>query len=227
MAEMFRPYSAGDVMGRFSGEEILGGSARTGAENGQRFIELRAANSGKWTRYRVDALIGSKWEQAYASKLPDGRLVVLPIQYSKVEGGWVNYWKIVDGSSERSDIGHFQGTPDGALYQRDCAPCHTSQLRYGGAGASPATAQFRVRVVPQSPPRTMRPGIRNPSNSRPIPMRCAYSATNRCAIVPSGIRGTRRRAKPAAAFRATCRAIWMRCCSAPDLTKSTKFPMLK
>jgi tetratricopeptide (TPR) repeat protein len=152
MAKMFRPYAAGDVMGRFSGEEILGGSARTGAENGQRFIELRDANSGKWTRYRIDALIGSKWEQAYASKLPDGRLVVLPIQYSKVEGGWVNYWKIVDGSSERSDIGHFQGTPDGALYQRDCAPCHTSQLRYGGAGASPATAQFRVRVVPQSPP---------------------------------------------------------------------------
>ncbi len=143
MAKMFRPYSAGDVMGRFSGEEILGGSARTGAENGQRFIELRDADSGKWTRYRVDALIGSKWQQAYASKLPDGRLVVLPIQYSKVEGGWVNYWKIVDGSSERSDIGHFQGTPDGALYQRDCAPCHTSQLRYDGAGASPATAQFR------------------------------------------------------------------------------------
>jgi predicted CXXCH cytochrome family protein len=143
MAKMFLPYSAGDVLGRFSGEEILGGSARTGAENGQRFIELRAADSGKWTRYRVDALIGSKWQQAYASKLSDGRLVVLPIQYSKAEHGWVNYWKIVDGSSARSDIGHFQGAPDGALYQRDCAPCHTSQLRYDSAGASPAKAQFR------------------------------------------------------------------------------------
>jgi predicted CXXCH cytochrome family protein len=143
MAKMFRPYSAGDVMGRFSGEEVLGGSARTGDENGRRFIELRDADSGQWTRYRVDALIGSKWQQAYASKFPDGRLVVLPIQYSKLEGGWVNYWKIVDGSSKRSDIGHFQGTPDGALYQRDCAPCHTSQLRYDGAAGSPITAQFR------------------------------------------------------------------------------------
>jgi predicted CXXCH cytochrome family protein len=143
MAKMFRPYSAGDVMGRFSGEEILGSSARTAAENDQRFIELRDGDSGLWTRYRVDALIGSKWQQAYASKLPDGQLLVLPIQYSKLEGGWVNYWKIVDGSSARSDIGHFHGTPDGALYQRDCAPCHTSQLRYDGAGASPATAQFR------------------------------------------------------------------------------------
>jgi len=143
MAKMFRPYAAGDVMGRFSGEELLGGSVRTVAENNQRFIELRDGDSGKWTRYAVDALIGSKWQQAYASKLPDGRLLVLPVQYSKVEGGWVNYWKTVDGSSPRSDIGHFHGVPDGALYQRDCAPCHTSQLRYNGAKASPATAQFR------------------------------------------------------------------------------------
>jgi predicted CXXCH cytochrome family protein len=143
MAKMFRSFSADDAMGRFSGEEILGGGVRAGADGGQRFIELRDAGSGKWKRYRVDALIGSKWQQAYASQLPDGRLVVMPVQYSKVEGGWVNYWKIVDGKSERSDIAHFQGTPEGALYQRDCAPCHTSQLRYNGAGASPVTAQFR------------------------------------------------------------------------------------
>jgi predicted CXXCH cytochrome family protein len=143
MAKMFRPYSADDLMGRFSGEAILGGIARTSAEKTQSFIDLRDADSGKWTRYQIDALIGSKWQQAYASKLADGRLVVLPIQYSKVEGGWVNYWKTVDGSSERSDIGHFHGTPDGALYQRDCAPCHTSQLRYDGAARSTAKAQFR------------------------------------------------------------------------------------
>ncbi len=336
MAKMFRPYSAGDVMGRFSGEEVLGDSVRTSAENGQRFIELREGDSGEWRRYRVDALIGSKWQQAYASQLPDGRLVVLPIQYSKVEGGWVNYWKIVEGSSERSDIAHFQGTPEGALYQRDCAPCHTSQLRYNGTAESPAAAQFReggidcemchgpsqahvdamraggfpqdspravgrhLRAVPHAiagsrtgdrrrselfadrpppfiaptvcicyritatrcfmvtaasarrlssakpsndraasgkaeppacratiPTRTMRRGTRNPSSSRAIPMRCAYSATERCAIVPRGIPGTRRGPKPATAFRATCLAIWMRCCSAPARTKSTRFPMPK
>lgn len=141
MAKMFRPYSAGGVMGRFSGEEILGGSARAVTENDKRFIELRDADSGEWTRYRVDALIGSKWQQAYASLLPDGQLVVLPIQYSKVESGWVNYWKVVDGPSQRSDIAHFHGTPEGSVYQRDCAPCHTSQLRFDGS--SPATAKFR------------------------------------------------------------------------------------
>jgi tetratricopeptide (TPR) repeat protein len=142
MAKMFRPYSAPEVIGRFAGEEIQGG-ARAIAENGQRFIELRDADSGKWTRYKIDALIGSKWQQAYASLLPDGRLAVLPIQFSKLENGWVNYWKIVDGNSARSDIGHFQGVPDGALYQRDCAPCHTSQLSYSAASASPAAVQIR------------------------------------------------------------------------------------
>jgi hypothetical protein len=148
MAKMLRPYSAADVIGRFSGEEILGGGARTGAENGQRFIELRDVDSGKWSRYRVDALIGSKWQQAYAAKLPDGRLVLLTIQYSMVEGGWVNCWKIVDGRSERSDIGYLQGTPEGALYQSDCAPCHTSQLRYDRAGASPGGAVNYSQTAP-------------------------------------------------------------------------------
>ena len=141
MAKMFRPYSAAALMGRFSGEAILGGSVRAAAENDKRFIELRDEDSGKWTRYRIDALIGSKWQQAYASLLPDGKLVVLPIQYSSVEGGWVNYWKIVDGTSQRSDIGHFHGAPEGSVYQHDCAPCHTSQLSYDAA--SPDKVKFR------------------------------------------------------------------------------------
>ena len=53
MAKMFRPYAAADVMGRFAGEEILGGSVRTSAENGRRFIELREADSNQ-----VEALPG-------------------------------------------------------------------------------------------------------------------------------------------------------------------------
>jgi predicted CXXCH cytochrome family protein len=141
MAKMFRPYSAAEAMGRFSGDAILGGVVRAVSEGDKRFIELHDEDSGKWTRYRIDALIGSKWQQAYASLLPDGKLVVLPVQYSAVEGGWVNYWKVVDGASQRSDIGHFHGTPEGSLYQRDCAPCHTSQLSY--AGASPDKVKFR------------------------------------------------------------------------------------
>lgn len=143
MAKMFRPYHADDVMGDFSENEILSGAARAIQEGDLRFIELRDQATGDWMRYRVDFLIGSKWQQAYASKLPNGDLAVLPIQYNSVEKSWVNYWKIVDGgASARSDIGHFQDAPEGALYQRDCAPCHTSQLRYPGEAAPPSTASF-------------------------------------------------------------------------------------
>ena len=148
MAKMFRPDAAGDVIGDFSGRQIVSGSARAFQEDGRRFIELRDQESGKWTRYPIDFLVGSKWQQAYASKLTDGGILVLPIQYSRTLGSWVNYWTIVDGgTSARSDLGHFRGTPDGALYQRDCAPCHTSQLRYANAAGLPSTAGFREAGV--------------------------------------------------------------------------------
>jgi predicted CXXCH cytochrome family protein len=143
MAKMFRPYRKDDSIGDFSGKQILAGGARAIQQGDRPFIELRDQSTGNWTSYRVDFLIGSKWQQAYATKLSNGEMLVLPIQYSRVEGAWVNYWKIVDGgASARSDLGHFQGTPDGALYQRDCAPCHTSQLRYPSNTSAPATASF-------------------------------------------------------------------------------------
>jgi predicted CXXCH cytochrome family protein len=143
MAKMFRPYRADDVMGDFSGNEILSGAARAIEQGDFRFIEMRNQATGDWIRYRVDFLIGSKWQQAYASKLSNGDLVVLPIQYNRFEKSWVNYWKIVDGgASARSDIEHFRDVPDGALYQRDCAPCHTSQLRYPGEASAPGGASF-------------------------------------------------------------------------------------
>jgi predicted CXXCH cytochrome family protein len=142
MAKMLRPYRAKDAMGDFSGKKILSGEARAIQEGDLRFIELRNQATGDWARYRVDFLIGSKWQQAYASTLANGDLVVLPIQFNRTEGAWVNYWKIVDGASARSDIGSFQGAPAGALYQRDCAACHTSQLRHFADAAGPSAASF-------------------------------------------------------------------------------------
>ena len=141
MAKMFRPYRAEDAIADFSGTPVVNGEARAVQAGDRRFIELRDDATGRWSRYAIDYLIGSKWQQAYATKLATGELLVLPIQYSRVEKAWVNYWKLVDGESARSDLGHFQGIPDGALYQRDCAPCHTSQLRY--SAAAPESSTFR------------------------------------------------------------------------------------
>ena len=54
--------------------------------------------------YPVDYTIGSKWQQAYATKLPNGQIHVFPIQYNVREKKWLNYWKSLDGpNTERSD----------------------------------------------------------------------------------------------------------------------------
>jgi hypothetical protein len=79
-------------------------------------------------RYPVDARIGSKWQEAYATRGPEGKLHVLPLQFNKLKGEWVNYWRMIDPPHyDRSDpalFGRFRAVTE---YQSNCAPCHTSQ----------------------------------------------------------------------------------------------------
>ena len=130
MAKMFRPYRSQDVIGDFSGHQMVAGQVRAITVGGRPVIEIRDNRNDSWTRYPVDFLIGSKWQQAYATRTAGGELRVLPLQYSRLESAWVNYWKIVDGEgSARTDPANFHQNPPGTLYTSDCAPCHTSQLR--------------------------------------------------------------------------------------------------
>ncbi len=143
MAKMFRPYRAADVIGDFSGRQPVSGSARAITEGDKRVIEIREGNTSRWIRYPVDYIIGSKWQQAYATRLSSGEFLVLPIQYSRLESAWVNYWKIVDSAgSQRADISRFHEIPEGTFYQQDCAPCHTSQLQFQNSPAKPMRSTF-------------------------------------------------------------------------------------
>ena len=129
MARMFRPYRAEDVFGDFSGQATVSNSARASIAGGRHVFDIRHGDSGEWIRYPVDFIIGSKWQQAYATRLSDSRIAVFPVQYSRKKGSWLNYWSVVDGpNSERTDISRFHEVPAGAVYQTSCAPCHTSQL---------------------------------------------------------------------------------------------------
>jgi predicted CXXCH cytochrome family protein len=108
------------------------------------FIEIRRGDNGEWVRYPVDDVIGSKWQHPYATKLPDSRLLVFPIQYSRLQSAWVNYWQLVDTpGSPRTDISQFHRAPGEAVYQTTCAPCHTSQLSFAAGAVDPAAATFR------------------------------------------------------------------------------------
>ena len=90
MAKMFRTYRPENVIGDFQennrfmdGNSLL---ARMIIDQGQHYFEVRGSHrhSG-WKRYRVDYTIGSKWQQAYATRLPDGQIHVLPIQYNTLQ----------------------------------------------------------------------------------------------------------------------------------------------
>jgi predicted CXXCH cytochrome family protein len=144
MARMFREYRPADVIGDFSGTQTVSGHARAVTDRGRHFIEIRRGDNNTWVRYPVDYVIGSKWQQAYATRLPDSRLLVFPIQYSRLRSAWVNYWSIVDApGSPRTDMSQFHRIPAEAVYQTTCAPCHTSQLSFAKGAIEPAAASFR------------------------------------------------------------------------------------
>lgn len=151
MAKMFRTYAPENVIGDFSENnefrdasgELLG---RMLIEDGRHYIELPAGGHQK--RFRVDYTIGSKWQQAYATRLPSGRIHVVPIQYSRLHDKWVNFWEILDdGSSERSKVRNFHQMKVATSYQVHCAACHTSQVQAEGSVIAPERMTFRETGV--------------------------------------------------------------------------------
>jgi len=150
MARMFRAYDPANIIGDFGSREpfyagdrltwsglrldlVEGGSrfpyARMLKEKGRHFFEIKAS-TGKWVRYPVDYTIGSKWQQAYATRLPNGQIQVFPIQYNVIHKRWLNFWKIIDPEgSARADVTTFEKFSSVTSYQANCAVCHTSQLQ--------------------------------------------------------------------------------------------------
>jgi predicted CXXCH cytochrome family protein len=144
MGRMFREYRPTDVIGDFSQPHTVADSARPVTDGKRHFIEIRRSQDNAWVRYPIDYIIGSKWQQAYATRLPDSRLLVFPIQYSRLQSAWVNYWELVDApGSPRTDILQFHRVPADAVYQTACAACHTSQLSFPKGAAQPEAATFR------------------------------------------------------------------------------------
>jgi tetratricopeptide (TPR) repeat protein len=129
MANMLRPVAEAKVIGDFGSG--ASGEFRTGVTD-RPYIEIKRRN-GEWDRYRVDFTIGSKWQQAYATRAASGNLHVLPLQYNALTKQWLNYWKTIDPpASERAETRDFHRMRRVTSYQENCAPCHTSQARENG-----------------------------------------------------------------------------------------------
>ena len=127
MARMLRAYRPENVIGDFTGASSLP-AIRPGSDS-RPYFDVRD-DIGRWQRFHVDYTIGSKWQQAYATRLPDGTFQVFPIEYNALKKVWVNYWKIIDPQgSPRAVVTNFPRLGSETNYQENCAVCHTSQLR--------------------------------------------------------------------------------------------------
>jgi predicted CXXCH cytochrome family protein len=165
MAKMLRPYQPENVIGDFeknnefyAGDDIAyrNGNllitpgehralfARMVIQGGRHYFSIMETD-GRWHSYPVDYTIGSKWQQAYATKLPNGQIHVFPIQYSTIEKRWLNYWKVIDAAgSERANPQSWERLDAATNYQVNCAVCHTSQLRNTlGGSLGPDNVVFR------------------------------------------------------------------------------------
>ncbi len=165
MSKMFQPYKPQNLIGDFTvhnsfyaGDDATfqdGEFHTTPGKNrwlfarmvvihGHPYFETRNQD-GRWHQYPVDYTIGSKWEQAYATRLPDGEIQVFPIQYNRLLGRWVDFWKFIDPpDSPRADLHRWGEMGIWTNYQANCAVCHTSQLRSpGGGGFAPKGETFR------------------------------------------------------------------------------------
>ncbi|MFN0103739.1 MAG: hypothetical protein ACKV2U_16835, partial [Bryobacteraceae bacterium] len=142
MARMFRRYSPENVTGDFSAP-LPEATSRVFTAQGRHFFSVRMPDH-TWRAFPVTHTIGSKWQQAYGTSLPDGSIHVFPLQFSLLEKRWVNYWRIIDPpNSPRADPEAFPAFSEATEYLSNCAPCHTSQLLQR-AGAIP---QYREEGV--------------------------------------------------------------------------------
>ena len=165
MAKMLRPYKPQNVIGDFkkNNEFYVGGDisyrngklqmtqgtdralfARMVVRSGRHYFDIKQSD-GLWHSYPVDYTIGSKWQQAYATKLSNGQIHVFPIQYNILEKKWIDYWKIIDApGGKRANPYNWEKLDVSTSYQVNCAVCHTSQLRNPlGGSFDPVNVTFR------------------------------------------------------------------------------------
>jgi tetratricopeptide (TPR) repeat protein len=132
-SKMLRTYKYENVFGDFNNSAYADETgkvvARLTHDDTQHYFDI-VDTYGRWHHYRVDYTIGSKWQQTYATRLPNGEIQVMPLQYSREQKRWLAFWKMIDApKSERAQVTNFPNLSSQTAYLNHCGVCHTSQLR--------------------------------------------------------------------------------------------------
>lgn len=132
--KMTRPLADATVVGDFEGAKLseFGRSYEFGRRNGVPFMKITFGDREPES-FTVDYTLGSKRYQGYLSKLPDGRIYVLPAFWQVESKRWLDWKQITP-------------VPDGAhdmrqIWNANCFNCHATNL---AQGYDIATKQYRT-----------------------------------------------------------------------------------
>lgn len=118
--KMMRPATAASVEGDFAQNRIvLRGSNYLLQQRDGNYFVTESDLTGKPQEHRVEYTLGSRRVQHYLTKLPDGRIIVLPPTWDNVAKKWIH--DIDLGNPEEDPAAQIQ------VWNKTCYSCHVSQ----------------------------------------------------------------------------------------------------
>lgn len=119
---MLQPATAVAIKGDFGfqgGRIVLHGATYRLRQGSDGFYISESVFSGKEQEHRVDFTLGSRRIQHYLTKLPDGRIIVLPPSWDVLRKQWFHNMDIVN--PEETDGSQVQ------VWNKNCYSCHVSR----------------------------------------------------------------------------------------------------
>ncbi|MGH9329999.1 MAG: HEAT repeat domain-containing protein [Vicinamibacterales bacterium] len=126
--QMTRPVEEARVLGDFrpgTRFEKYGRAYAMDTRDGRRFVKVgRGAASVKEEEFEVHYTLGARRFQGYLSRLPEGRIYVLPVFWHVETGQWIDFKEITPLPIEGSDAAHdFR-----QIWNVNCFNCHATNL---------------------------------------------------------------------------------------------------
>jgi predicted CXXCH cytochrome family protein len=122
---MTKPIAEATVLGDFTDGTRFADHGRAfefGRTDGKPFVKITFGKQASET-FRVDYTLGHKRYQGYLSKLPDGRIYVLPVFWHVESKRWLDWKEITPVPDDAHDLRQ--------IWNTNCFNCHATNLAQG------------------------------------------------------------------------------------------------